>query len=152
MNKRQRQQLLRRLLRERSIANQQELVEALIAAGCAVTQATVSRDLMEMGLQKERDRAGRVRYAYIATAEERPDPQAACGRMLRDFGRGIEVAQNLLVLRCDPGAAPGLGRVIDELDHEMIIGCVAGDDTVLLVTKEMRSAEAVGSYLRQLGG
>jgi transcriptional regulator of arginine metabolism len=152
VNKRQRQQLLRRLLRERSIANQQELVEALTAAGCVVTQATVSRDLREMGLQKGRDRAGRIRYAYIATVEERPDPQAACGRMLRDFGRGIEVAQNLLVLRCDPGAAPGMGRVIDELDHEMIIGCVAGDDTVLLVTKEVRSAEAVCSYLRELGG
>jgi transcriptional regulator of arginine metabolism len=152
VNKRQRQQLLRRMLRERSIANQQELVAALAAAGCAVTQATVSRDLRELGLQKGRDRAGRIRYAYIATVEERPDPQAACGRMLRDFGRGIEVAQNLLVLRCDPGAAPGMGRVIDELDHEMIMGCVAGDDTVLLVTKEPRSAEAVCSYLRELGG
>jgi transcriptional regulator of arginine metabolism len=140
------------MLRERSIANQQELVSALAAAGCEVTQATVSRDLREMGLQKGRDRAGRIRYAYIATVEERPDPQAACGRMLRDFGRGIEVAQNLLVLRCDPGAAPGMGRVIDELDHEMILGCVAGDDTVLLVTKEPRSAEAVCSYLRELGG
>lgn len=140
------------MLRERSVANQQELVAALAAAGCVVTQATVSRDLREMGLQKGRDRAGRVRYAYIATVEERPDPQAACGRMLRDFGRGIEVAQNLLVLRCDPGAAPGMGRVIDELDHQMIIGCVAGDDTVLLVTKELRSAEAVCSYLRELGG
>jgi arginine repressor len=45
-----------------------------------------------------------------------------------------------------------MGRVIDELDHEMILGCVAGDDTVLLVTKEPRSAEAVCSYLRELGG
>ena len=140
------------MLRERSAANQQELVKALAAAGCAVTQATVSRDLREMGLQKGRDRAGRIRYTYIASVEDRPDPPAACGRMLRDFGRGIEVAQNLLVLRCDPGAAPGLGRVIDELDYVMIIGCVAGDDTVLLVTKDPQSAEAVCSYLRQLGG
>jgi transcriptional regulator of arginine metabolism len=152
VNKRQRQQLLRRVLRERPIGSQQELVDALAQAGCDVTQATVSRDLRELGLQKGRDRGGRIRYEYIATVEERPDPQAACGRMLRDFGRGIEVAQNLLVLRCDPGAAPGLGRVIDELDHEMIIGCVAGDDTVLLVTKEQQAAEAVCAYLRQLGG
>ena len=58
--------------------------------------------------------------------------------MLKEFGRGLEVAQNLLVLRCDPGAAPGMGRVIDELDHELILGCVAGDDTVILVSKDLR--------------
>ena len=152
MNKRQRQQLVRRVLRERPIANQQELVEALGDAGCIVTQATISRDLRELGLQKGRDRTGRVRYAFVATVEERPDPQAACGRMLRDFGRGIEVAQNLLVLRCDPGAAPGMGRVIDELDHDLILGCVAGDDTVILVCRDQRSAEEACAYLRQLGG
>jgi transcriptional regulator of arginine metabolism len=72
--------------------------------------------------------------------------------MLRDFGRGIEVAQNLLVLRCDPGAAPGMGRVIDELDHESILGCVAGDDTVLVVSKDQQAAADVCEYLRQLGG
>jgi transcriptional regulator of arginine metabolism len=66
VNKRQRQQLLVRLLRERSVANQQEIVEALTAAGCAVTQATVSRDLQEMGLQKSRDRTGGVRYRLAA--------------------------------------------------------------------------------------
>jgi len=72
--------------------------------------------------------------------------------MLKEFGRGIEVAQNLLVLRCDPGAAPGIGRVIDELEHESILGCVAGDDTVILVSKDANSAEAVCAYLTELGG
>jgi transcriptional regulator of arginine metabolism len=152
MNKRQRQQLIRRVFRERSIANQQELVKALDAAGCNVTQATVSRDLREMGLQKGRDRGGRVRYAFVPMLEERPDPPAACGRMLREFGRGLAVAQNLLVLRCDPGSAPGMGRVIDELDHESILGCVAGDDTVILVSKDRQTAESVCAYLRELGG
>ena len=72
--------------------------------------------------------------------------------MLKEFGRGIQVAQNLLVVRCDPGAAPGIGRVIDELDHEAILGCVAGDDTLILVTKDSQSADAVCAYLEQLGG
>jgi transcriptional regulator of arginine metabolism len=152
VNKRQRQQLLVRLLRERSVANQQEIVEALTAAGCAVTQATVSRDLQEMGLQKSRDRTGGVTYQLAATAEERRDPKTACSRMLRDFGRGVEVAQNLLVVRCDPGAAPGMGRVIDELEHDLVLGCVAGDDTVLVVGKDQQAAEALGAYLRELGG
>jgi len=152
MNKRQRQQLIRRVLKTRLVASQQELVLELASAGCEVTQATISRDLREIGLQKGRDPAGRVRYVFTPSSEERPDPPAACGRMLREFGRGLEVAQNLLVLRCDPGSAPGMGRVIDELDHELILGCVAGDDTVILVTKDLQSAEAVSAYLTQLGG
>ena len=64
----------------------------------------------------------------------------------------MEVAQNLLVVRCDPGAAPGLGRVIDELEHELILGCVAGDDTVIMVCRDSQAAEAVCAYLRELGG
>jgi transcriptional regulator of arginine metabolism len=152
VNKRQRQHLIRRLMRERPVTNQQELVVALAAEGCEVTQATISRDLREMGLQKGRDRAGRVRYAFTPVVDERPDPPTACGRMLKDFGRGVEVAQNLLVLRCDPGAAPSMGRVIDELEHDQILGCVAGDDTVILVCRDSRAAEAVCVYLRELGG
>jgi transcriptional regulator of arginine metabolism len=152
VNKRQRQHLVRRVLRERTVTSQQELVEALAAAGCEVTQATVSRDLREMGLQKGRDRTGRIRYAFVPSVEERPDPQGACARLLREFGRGLEVAQNLLVLRCDPGAAPSMGRAIDELEHESILGCVAGDDTVILVSRDAQSAEAVCAFLRELGG
>ena len=152
MNKRQRQQLLRRVLKERSVASQRELVDELAAAGCEVTQATISRDLRELGLQKGRDAVGRVRYVFVPASEERPDPPTACSRMLKEFGRGIQVAQNLLVVRCDPGAAPGIGRVIDELDHEAILGCVAGDDTVIVVSNNAKSAEAVCAYLTELGG
>jgi transcriptional regulator of arginine metabolism len=152
VNKRQRQQLLRRFLKERSVASQRELVDELTAAGCPVTQATISRDLRELGLQKGRDAMGRTRYVFVPASEERPDPPTACSRMLKEFGRGIHVAQNLLVLRCDPGAAPGIGRVIDELEHGSILGCVAGDDTVILVSKDATSAEAVWEYLKELGG
>jgi transcriptional regulator of arginine metabolism len=152
MNKRQRQQLLRKVLKDRSVASQRELVDELAAAGCPVTQATISRDLRELGLQKGRDAVGRIRYVFVPASEERPDPPTACSRMLKEFGRGIQVAQNLLVVRCDPGAAPGIGRVVDELDHEAILGCVAGDDTLILVTKDSKSADAVCAYLEQLGG
>ena len=152
MNKRQRQQLLRKVLKDRSVASQRELVDELAAAGCPVTQATISRDLRELGLQKGRDALGRTRYVFIPASEERPDPLTACSRMLKEFGRGIQVAQNLLVIRCDPGAAPGIGRVVDELDHESILGCVAGDDTVIVVSKDSESAEAIWEYLTELGG
>lgn len=152
MNKRQRQYLIRGVLKNKSVSSQHELVAELAAAGCEVTQATISRDLREMGLQKGRDRGGIVRYTFVPAVDERPDPPSACGRMLRDFGRGIEVAQNLVVLRCDPGAAPGMGRVIDDLDHELVLGSVAGDDTLIVVTRDQQSAETITAYLKQLGG
>lgn len=144
--------MIRQVVREEAIASQEQLVAALARVGCEVTQATVSRDLREIGLQKGRDATGCVRYLLTAHFEEKPDAPAACARMLKDFGRGMALAQNLLVLRCDPGAAPGLGRVVDELDHESILGCVAGDDTVIVVTKDIKTAEAVFEYLRELGG
>ena len=152
MNKRQRQHVIRNLLRSHPVSSQRELVEQLAAAGCEVTQATVSRDLREIGLQKGRDHGGRVRYAFVPNLEERPDPPVACMRMLKEFGRGLSVAQNLLVVRCDAGAAPGMGRVIDELDHELVLGCVAGDDTVIVVSRDQQSAQAVCDYLTELGG
>ncbi len=152
MNKRQRQQLIRRIVKERPISNQRELVEALQAAGCSATQATVSRDLRELGLHKARDPLGRMRYVFVPASEERPDPPTACGRMLREFSRGILAAQNLLVVRCDPGAAPGVGRVIDELEQDGILGCVAGDDTVIVVCQDAETAKTVQDYLIQLGG
>ena len=152
MNKRQRQQLIRQLVREQFIGSQPELVEALALAGCVATQATVSRDLRELGLQKGRDSKGQQYYFFLTNAEEKPNPQIPCARMLAEFGRGVTAAQNLLVLRCEPGSAPGLGRVIDELEHESILGCVAGDDTVIIVSKNVAEAENICAYLRELGG
>jgi len=152
LNKRQRQQLIQRIIKDRPVSTQQELVAALLRAGCEVTQATVSRDLVELGLHRGRDLEGRPQYSVAPSDNGRSDAPAACGRMLKDFGRGIEAAQNLLVLRCDPGAAPGLGRVLDELEHGSILGTVAGDDTVLLVCRDAQSAEDVCEYLRELGG
>lgn len=152
MNKRQRQQTIRRVAAERAIGSQRELVDALTSSGVEITQATISRDLRELGFQKARDITGRVRYVLQPNSEEKPDASTACSRMLREFGRGIETAMNLLVLHCDPGAAPGLGRVIDELEDPSIIGCVSGDDTVIIVTKDVTRAEAVCTYLRELGG
>jgi transcriptional regulator of arginine metabolism len=152
VNKRQRQQAIRRILKDRSVANQRELVEALSAAGHQVTQATISRDLRELGLQKSRDLTGFARYLFIPNTEDRRNPEAACGRMLKEFGRGVEVSLNIIVIKCDPGTAPGMGRVIDELDHESILGCVAGDDTVMVVARNEAAGWALHSYLKELGG
>ncbi len=149
--KRQRLQLIRELVRRSRIGTQQELVRALRAQGISVTQATVSRDLRELGLERSRDEGGRFRYA-ITEHEERRDPAAACARMMEEFGVAVLAAQNMVLVKCEVGTAPGMGRVIDELEHEQILGCVAGDDTVIIVTPDTDAAETVAHYLNQLGG
>ncbi|GAB4247206.1 MAG: arginine repressor [Thermoleophilia bacterium] len=151
LSKRHRQQLIRSLIRQKRIGTQLELVGALAGMGCDVTQATVSRDIKELGLTKSRDPLGRPRYA-LPENEERRDPETACARMLSEFATAVLVAQNLVLVKGEVGTAPGLGKVIDELDNELVLGTVAGDDTVLIVCNDNEAASAVGNYLRELGG
>jgi transcriptional regulator of arginine metabolism len=150
-DKHHRHQLIRRLVRQKKVGTQLDLVRSLETLGCEVTQATISRDVRELGLQKSRDPFGRPRYV-LPEQEERRDPQAAAARMLEAFAVTVIPAQNLVLLKCEAGTAPGLGRVIDELEHELILGSVAGDDTVLVVTEDPETARQVADLLTRLGG
>jgi transcriptional regulator of arginine metabolism len=133
------------------MGTQIELVHALKGLGCEVTQATISRDVRELGLERRRDENGRFRYSLPDTGERR-DPEAACAHMLAEFATEVVAAQNLVLVKSEVGTAPGMGRVIDELDHGLILGTVAGDDTVLIVTSDGDSAAKVAEYLTRLGG
>lgn len=150
-SKRHRHQLIRDLVRRGEAATQADLVRALAAQGCDVTQATVSRDVRELGLERRRDVSGGLRYS-LPEAGERRDPESACARMFEEFAIDVIAAQNLVVVKSEVGTAPGMGRVIDELEHELILGCVAGDDTVLVVTADDAAARAVARYLSTMGG
>jgi transcriptional regulator of arginine metabolism len=149
--KHQRQNLIRDVVRRGRVASQRELVVALHSRGCDVTQATVSRDLRELGVGRARDATGRFRYV-LAEPEGRRDPEGACARMLEEFSTAVLAAQNIVLVKSEVGTAPGMGRVIDELDHALILGCVAGDDTVIIVTPDETAALSVADYLTALGG
>lgn len=149
MRKRERQQLIAELINGQPLATQTELVAALESKGCRVTQATVSRDIGEMGISKGRDREGRVRY-QLPPASARRDPEESLAGALFQSAASVEAAQNLVVIRAEPGTAPNLGRAVDELGHADIVGTVAGDDTVLLVLRDTKRARLMGSYLEGL--
>lgn len=151
ITKRRRQQLIRDAVRKGEAATQTDLVRALAAHGCDVTQATVSRDVRELGLERRRDGSGVLRYS-LPDPGERRDPEAACARMFEEFAVDVVAARNLVLVKSQAGTAPGMGRVIDELEHELIVGCVAGDDTVLVVTADDAAARAVARYLSAMGG
>ncbi len=149
MRKRERQQLIETLIRQKRLSTQAELVAALGKHKCEVTQATVSRDMREMGVRKGSDHDGRVRY-ILPPPRERQDPEDVIARVLAESQATARAAQNLVVIRCEPGTAPNVGRAVDDLENGDIIGTVAGDDTVLLVLVNASRARSMAAYLAKI--
>jgi len=117
-------------LRDQRVGSQEEVVARLALAGFAVTQATVSRDLDELGAVKVR-REGEIRYIVPASAE--PGLAAArLDRVLAEWVDGIVPAGNLLVVRTPPGSANLVANAIDVAHLSDIAGTIAGDDTIFL--------------------
>ena len=149
MGKTERQRLIQTVVQQREVATQRELVSALSALGCEVTQATVSRDIRELDLQKVRTHLGRAKY--VLSSRERPkDPEQAARHVLRDFARSTLVSQQLLVVRCEIGTASTVARQIDNLNHTDVVGTIAGDDTFLIIMDTLEKAQAMKRYVDRL--
>jgi transcriptional regulator of arginine metabolism len=144
--KAERQRLIASVVSRSRIGSQQELAEALAKAGCPVTQATISRDIRELRLQKTSDDLGRPRYVLPERATRR-DPREALAGVLRQFGVRATAAQNIVVVQSELGSAPAIGRALDRLEHPKIVGTLAGDDTCLVITRSPREARAVAKEL-----
>jgi transcriptional regulator of arginine metabolism len=145
--KAERQRLIESVVSRKRIGTQFELLDALAASGCEVTQATISRDIRELRLEKTHDAFGRPRYV-LPHSVRRADPNEALASILGQFGRKIASAGNIVVVHSELGAAPPIARALDELDHGRIVGTLAGDDTVLVVAPTERDAK---SLARELG-
>lgn len=144
--KQDRQRLIESVVSRKRVGTQFELLDALSAAGCAVTQATISRDIRELGLEKTHDPLGRPRYILPQVAR-RSDPAEVLTSILGQFGRTATPAGNLVVLRSELGSAPAIARALDQLHHARIVGTLAGDDTVLVVTASLRDARTLAKEL-----
>jgi transcriptional regulator of arginine metabolism len=146
LGKRERLRLIGSLVARKRIGTQLELRDALAAAGCRVTQATISRDIRELGLEKGKDSLGRPRYVAPHRAR-RVDPREALAGVLQQFAQRATAAENLVVVAAELGTAPAIARALDRLEHALVVGTVAGDDTVLVIT---RTAAAARSLAREL--
>lgn len=131
MNKTFRQAQILKLIRGRNIYTQDELARELGQLGIQTTQVTLSRDMRELGLVKANDG-----YRQLTLDTSGPDLAEVANEYLLD----IRLAQNLIVLRTSPGNANSLAISLDKLELEEIVGTVAGDDTVLVVTPDNESA------------
>jgi transcriptional regulator of arginine metabolism len=136
------------LLARQPVRSQSELARLLADMGVAVTQATLSRDLEELGAVKVRDEAGALMYA--APAESAPIAHDRLGRALAELLVSAEHSANIVVLRTPPGAAQFLASALDRAALPDIIGTVAGDDTVLVIARAGDGAAAVAERLVRL--
>jgi transcriptional regulator of arginine metabolism len=135
MNKTYRQGQIVKLIRGKSVHTQEELARALRAIGIQATQVTLSRDIRELGLIKTSEG-----YAQVAS-ESAPSPDLAS--LAREFVRDVRQAQNLLVLRTPAGHANAFAVALDQADWPEVTGTIAGDDTVLIVAPDLKTAEAL---------
>jgi len=143
--KAERQRLIASVVTRRRIGSQLELAEALAKAGCPVTQATVSRDIRELRLEKTSDALGRPRY--VVPGRSRRDPRESLDAVLSQFGIRATVAQNIVVVHSELGSAPAIARALDRLEHPKIVGTLAGDDTCLVITAGPADAKKVAREL-----
>lgn len=136
--KSRRHQLILSIIAEQAIETQEELVTALCAHGLQVTQATVSRDIKELRLAKVATADGRYRYAQPATAqgEGAYEAEQRAQRAFDEYVLSIDHAANLLIVKTLPGSAMVVAASIDALGLDGVLGTVAGDDSVLVVTRD----------------
>lgn len=141
MAKLARQQTILELAHEAPLPNQQELCKVLARRGFQVTQATLSRDINELRLVKTAE-------GYILPNGDAPaEPMPAVSRVLREFVREIRRAQNLLVIKTIPGSAQPVAVAVDAEGWEEVVGTVAGDDTILIISGNNKKARQLQTRL-----
>jgi transcriptional regulator of arginine metabolism len=122
-----------------SIGSQTELAQRLADEGVVVTQGTLSKDLLELGAVRVRGSDGQFRYALLAREPNGGSGGPALSRLSRLCGELLLTAEgsaNLTVLRTPPGAAQFFASAIDKVAWESILGTIAGDDTVVIITRD----------------
>jgi transcriptional regulator of arginine metabolism len=152
LTKHQRQHRIAKLLEDHAVENQAQLVELLAADGIAATQATVSRDLDDLGAIKVRIPGGDTAYAIPELPTQQVAPEDHLRRVLGEWVVEVAVSANIIVLRTPPGSAHVVGSALDRAGPRDVIGTVAGDDTLLVVVAEDVSASTVAGHLRDLAG
>ena len=150
--KTQRQHRIAGLLERHAVTSQVQLVELLAAEGVVATQATVSRDLEELGAVKVRVPGGETVYAIPELARNRLAPEDHLRRVLGDWVAEVAHSGNIVVLRTPPGSAHVVGSALDRAGLEEIVGTVAGDDTVIVVAAEQSGGAEVARRLSALAG
>ena len=143
--KERRQRAIADLIRASALSSQEELAERLSSQGFAVTQATISRDLEQIGAVKVR-RGGNLSYALPQEVRNGAGPRLAA--VFRDWVRSVDPAGNMVVMKTPPGSAHLVGVALDNSELPEIVGTICGDDTIFVACRTAGEAEALSTKLR----
>ena len=147
--KSQRQAKIMEIITTRNVETQEQLLEALQAEGFNSTQATISRDIKELRIVKELSSLGTYRYA-TSTGEMSNSFTARLNKIFRECVMSYDYAQNIIVIRTLPGLASAAGSAIDAMNMNMVVGTLAGDDTVMVVMRDNNSAAIFSGEIKNL--
>ncbi|MDD6428274.1 MAG: arginine repressor [Lachnospiraceae bacterium] len=142
-----RQKKILELIIKYEISTQEELLEKLRESGCDVTQATVSRDIREMKLTKI-ETNGRLRY--VAYKESDGDLNEKYRKVLREGFLSMDNAMNILVIKTISGMAMAVAAALDSMEYNEIVGCIAGDDTVMCAVRSVSDTVSLMDKLRKI--
>lgn len=143
--KRQRHRRILELVSREPLATQEELVKRLARDGLHITQATLSRDIKELGLVKTAEG-----YAAPGDVAEAAPPMPSLTHLLREFVSEVREAQNLVVVKTSAGSAQPVSAAIDAEGWAEVVGTLAGDDTILVVAPSAKDAKDLSARLREL--
>ena len=129
------------IIAERHVATQELLIELLAQRGIKTTQATLSRDIQQLSLVKQRDANGVYRYALPAAA-------VAEKSLFAEAVVSVDYAMNTIVLKCRAGMAQGTCAAIDSVNHEGVVGTIAGDDTIFILVRSEADAKKLSKKFR----
>ena len=152
MTKARRQHRIAELLEQHAVTSQSQLAALLDADGITATQATVSRDLDDLGAIKVRVPGGETVYAIPEHPADRVAPSDHLRRVVADWVGDVVSSANLVVLRTPPGCAHVVASALDRAGMSEVVGTVAGDDTVIVVAAESVGGAELASRLRELAG
>lgn len=139
--KNQRHEAILEIIVENAVATQEMLIELLAEKGISTTQATLSRDIQQLSLVKQRDENGVYRYTLPAVA-------AAEKSIFEEAVTEVDYAVNIIVLKCRAGMAQGTCAAIDSVKHDGIVGTIAGDDTIFILTRSENDAKKLAKKFR----
>jgi transcriptional regulator of arginine metabolism len=140
------------LLEQQPVSSQAQLVELLAAEGVEATQATVSRDLEDIGAVKVRASGGESVYAVPELPKDRVTPEDHLRRVLGEWVVEVAASANLVVVRTPPGSAHVVASALDRAGLPEIVGTVAGDDTIMVVAAERVGGTRLARRLSGLAG
>ncbi|MBO0444571.1 arginine repressor [Vagococcus fluvialis] len=154
MDKAKRQAIVKRLIMEYDIASQNELMEKLAEENIQVAQATISRDIRELNIVKRHDSNGNLYYRLLNNSvlgiKKRTDEERLI-HAVAETGVSLTQVEFTNILTVLPGNGQVVGVLIDSIrtSYTKIIGCIAGDDTILILSKDRKDAEEVHRYFKK---